>query len=306
MKKYLLLPLLFLLNLSVFAGYDYDGQKVFFREWHIWYQRVIEMPGVKRSEFMLIDGGASGIYGKDKKHVYINWIIIEGADPATAVHIGPEIFKDKNYVYKWSEKQLNIDANSFRKYWPDSSIYFDKYDFYDRNLARINYIFSTDHYSSRIISSDRPNTEYLYFHWEWMWDNQNIFIVPRYSDTIFHAINIRLASMSNFIPPFDCILQNSEIYCPIVVKEGDGIVSHITERNIYEYTRLHGVAIKSNYTEWFMQMLQKKIKDISDTQEKRERLRGIIQEKMLTEMKKWENGNQKKIDLLSLIFTLIN
>lgn len=295
MKK-ILVFLSFLFSISVFAGYDFDGQKVFFREWHLWYQTIIEMPGVKRSEFILLDNYPSGIYGKDKKNVYVSWKIIPGADPATVEYVGFYMIKDKNAVYEAGVKKIWPDPATFRAYNQEThqNLYLDKFWFYD-------------HTQRIIIAGDiYPKMSQLHNYNEWIWDDNNVFLVPKFSTSMVHVPFLNPnKSMGFFLTPFNCVLQDQDIYCPIVFEYGQQ-VQKMDIKYMEIFARHYAQVVEQKMSRTYQSAIEKKIKKISDTQEKREALKGILEEKLLWEMKKGIDANNKKMDLFALIYWFID
>lgn len=295
MKKILLVLSAFV-SFSVFAGYDFDGQKVFFREWHLWYQTIIEMPGVKRSEFVLLDNTPSGIYGKDKQNVYVSWKIIPGADPATVEYLWPYMIKDKNAVYEAGVKKIWPDPATFKIYnWETHGhLYMDKFWFYN--------------HAERIVIAGGvyPKMSQLHTYSEWIWDDENVFVAPKYSAYIerIDFLNPN-KSMGIFVTPFNCVVQDGDVYCPIVFEFGQQ-VQKMDIKYMEKFTRFYSQVMEQKMNRTYQSAIEKKIKKISDTQEKREILRGILEEKLLWEMRKGIDANQKKMDLFALIYGLID
>lgn len=67
---------------------------------HVWLQEK-QLPQSHGPSFTLLENanGSFRGYGKDRAHVYLSWLPIEGADPNTFEVIGSDFSKDKNTVY---------------------------------------------------------------------------------------------------------------------------------------------------------------------------------------------------------------
>lgn len=63
--------------------------------------------------FGLIDASVSDFYFKDKRRVYFNGIVVEGADTKSFVPLNKSFAKDKNHVYRHDQPIKEADYASF-------------------------------------------------------------------------------------------------------------------------------------------------------------------------------------------------
>lgn len=116
---------------------------------------------------------------------------------------------------------------------------------------------------------------------EWIWDDNNVFLVPKFSTSMVHVPFLNPnKSMGFFLTPFNCVLQDQDIYCPIVFEYGQQ-VQKMDIKYMEIFARHYAQVVEQKMSRTYQSAIEKKIKKISDTQEKREALKGILEEKLL-------------------------